>query len=147
MTARFLSTLDLRLLNDTSADGRGTWQLLSPLAYYSELLDATFVAPAGFVTDFASVPRWIPVLSSWLQNRAHAAAVMHDWLYTCHSVSRKQADQVLREAGIACGIQQLKMDLYYLGVRAGGASRWDAVGPEQPAAVAQVVTAGALEAP
>ncbi|MDB5965861.1 MAG: hypothetical protein JWQ72_2361 [Polaromonas sp.] len=142
--AKFLTSLDLRLLNDTSADGRGTWQLLAPLAFYSALLQATITVPAGFVTDFASVPRWIPVLSTWLQDRAHQAAVVHDWLYSSHEIPRERADAVLREAGIACGMSSLQMWLYYQGVRLGGSGPWDADGQDQPPRVLAVLDTQAI---
>src|SRR4051794_33564779 len=55
------------------------WQLLEPLTYQGR--DEPFVVPAGFETDFASVPRAL----TWLlprYGRYTKAAILHDHL--CH---------------------------------------------------------------
>lgn len=57
-----------------------TWRLTRPLIWTGTQGD-TFTVPAGFVTDFATVPRflhWI-VLPYGAYTRA---AVLHDWLLT-----------------------------------------------------------------
>lgn len=55
-----------------------TWMLTEPLTWTGALGD-TFTVPAGFVTDFATVPRFL----HWLVLPYGAytrAAVLHDWL-------------------------------------------------------------------
>lgn len=58
-------------------DGRGTYRLVEP--YVHEGNDQTFVVPAGFKTDLATVPR---IFWSLLppQGAYEAAAVLHDYL-------------------------------------------------------------------
>jgi len=52
----------LRLEEYDVVDGRQRWKLLEPLEY--EVFPGhTLIVPAGFITDFASVPRWIGVPS------------------------------------------------------------------------------------
>jgi hypothetical protein len=55
-----------------------TWRLLAPLIWNGTKGD-TFTVPVGFVTDFATVPRFLiwktPPYGSYTE-----AAVLHDWL-------------------------------------------------------------------
>lgn len=139
--SRFLTALRLERLEDTSRDGRGTWQLLTPLVYRSDVAGRSFVVPQGFITDLASVPR-LPFAYLLVGGIGHAAAVVHDWTYTSHEVSRDVADAVFREALRVLGISAFQAWLMYLGVRLGGASSWDAAGAEQPHHVeVEIITA------
>lgn len=131
---KFTTALQLERLEDTSRDGRGTWRLLGRLGYSSDLIGQVDV-PQGFVTDLASVPR-LPVAYFLAGGLAHAAAVVHDWLYTTHQVKRATADAVFREACQACGVSAWRAWVMWLGVRAGGASSWAATGPQQAPEVA-----------
>jgi hypothetical protein len=143
--AAFLSALQVALLDDTGGDGRGSWQLLAPLRYWSALLGQGIEVPAGFNTDFASVPRWIPIASALVGDRAHAAAVVHDYLYTVHSVTRLQADMVLREACAASGVPAWARWLIFSGVRVGGESHWTLpASPQRPAVAAQLLVDAAM---
>ena len=45
----FKTKLRLERIEDTSRDGRGTWQLLAPLVYESEVAGRIFVVPEDFV--------------------------------------------------------------------------------------------------
>ena len=137
--SRFQSDLSVKqLLRDTSADRRGTRKLLWPLVYQSDLLGRTIVVPAGFVTDFASVPR-IPVAFLLAGGCADAAAVVHDWLYTTHEVDRATADAVFREAISADGEPAWRAWLMWAGVRIGGSRPYEAAGQSQPSHVASVI--------
>lgn len=61
------------------------WQLLSPLAYFWLGPDGglqRFKVPAGYVTDFASKPRFSwPIIGHPL-GRVRRAAVAHDYCFT-----------------------------------------------------------------
>lgn len=128
--AAFLTPLQVERLDDISADGRGTWKLLGPLVFLSDIAGQIAV-PAGFVTDFASVPR-LPLAFMLAGDTAHKAAVVHDWLYTTHQVDRATADQVFHEASIAMGVPGWRAWIMKLAVRVGGGGSWDAPGPVQP---------------
>jgi hypothetical protein len=126
--SQFLTKLEVEQVEDTKEQGRGTWRLLSPLEYLSDLLKGKLTVPAGFVTDFASVPR-LPIAFWFLGDRANEAATLHDWLYTSdngkHPVaSRSIADAILKEATVAQGCPQWVAFFLWLGVRIGGASHW-----------------------
>lgn len=137
--SRFITSLRVEQIEDVSSDGRGTWQLLHPLAYKSDLAKTIFVAPVGFVTDFASVPR-IPVAFFLAGSTAHRAAVIHDLLYTNHEVDRSMADTVFREACGICDVPAWRSWLMWLGVRIGGGASWDAPGPDQSDGVETLLT-------
>lgn len=78
------------------------WRLTEPLIYQGAVED--FTVPAGFRTDFASVPRAVV----WLIPRYGdytRAAILHDYLLSSQSVSPADADGIfrrcLREFGVS----------------------------------------------
>jgi hypothetical protein len=139
--SQFITDLDAReMTRDTSTDKRGTRKLLQPLVYSSDKLGRMVTVPAGFVTDYASVPR-IPVAYLLAGGCADAAAVIHDWLYTTHEVDRATADAVFREAIVAGGDPAWRAWLMWAGVRIGGARPYEADGQKQLPYVAGVIDA------
>ncbi len=86
-----------------------------------------YQAPIGTVTNFGST--WGTLISSWLDGIAQMACTLHDYNYESGIVSRKKADQLLRESSYAEFIQQGKeeeeakelADIFYYGVRLFGA--------------------------
>lgn len=128
--SRFTTKLRIERVDDISRDGRGTWKLIDPLVYESDLAGIVIAAPAGFLTDLASVPR-LPVAYLLTGGLGHAAAVIHDCLYTTHSTTREVADDVLHEALLVLGVPRHKAWMMWAGVRIGGAGAWDAAGAEQ----------------
>jgi hypothetical protein len=101
------------------------WRLLRAFTYDSEVAKARIVVPAGFVTDFASVPR-VPVAYWLFGGTANAAAVIHDWLYTTGIFPKDTADSVFYEAMRASGIGFLRARFMYWGVAYGGGMAWAA---------------------
>ncbi|WP_186267950.1 DUF1353 domain-containing protein [Burkholderia gladioli] len=121
----FLSRLEVELVSDSTNSGRGTWRLTAPLVYQSDVADRVFIVPAGFETDFASVPR-APVAFLLAADSAHEASAVHDFLYTApHPTPRSMADAVLKEASIASGVPAWRAWLMWAGVRVGGSSHWE----------------------
>jgi hypothetical protein len=97
-----------------------TWALVDPLVYQGSR--QRFVVPAGFRTDFATVPR--PV--AWLVPRFGAytlAAILHDWLCTegilSGAVTSSQADGIFRRVMRESGVPVLRRWLMWAGVRWG----------------------------
>jgi len=139
--SHFVTPLDARKLTE-ERQGRALWRLLVPLVYVSDLLGKTVTVPAGFVTDFASVPR-LPLTYLLAGDKAHEAAVAHDYLYTTHAVdgspvTRAQADAVFREA-ISALRGKAPGWLMWLAVRVGGSGAWAADGPPQTPEVDSVI--------
>lgn len=116
------------------------WKLLEPLIYESNTI-GTIVVDAGFITNFASVPR-LPFMYLLFGGVGDEAATLHDWLYrkqhtqsTGHErkIDRETADIVLRGVIIECltnsGASRIRAHLtawaMWAGVRIGGASHWE----------------------
>lgn len=120
----FLTRLEVELTDDTSNEGRGAWKVTSDLVYESDVAEQTFTVPAGFLTDFASVPR-IPFVYAAVGDCAHEAATLHDWLYTFSDLKRSAADAVLKEAMVVSGVTPFRCVAIYIAVRLFGASHWN----------------------
>ena len=81
-------------------------------------------APAGFVTDLASIPS---LLWSWLPNDGlyMHAAIIHDWIYWDQGRSRDEADNILWGDMTDLGVAYLTRQAIYQGVSKFGGSAWD----------------------
>lgn len=117
----FTNPLDLRA-ND---DGK-TFRLLTEFDYEIGQLGSNRIirVPAGFVTDFASIPRafW-SILPPW--GKYGKAAVLHDWNYTNQEFTRSFCDDILYESMEALGVSWLTRHTIWLGVRIGGWVAWN----------------------
>lgn len=103
------------------------WKLLTDLECVITQDDGTaldVVIPAGFLTDFASVPPPIEKL-------ANRAGTLHDYLYRTAVYSREWCDQVLRAGVLACGYSDVVADAYYAAVRLFGRTHYGWV-PDVP---------------
>lgn len=112
-----------RLQLELDDDGLG-WRVLAPLIWREAGPPVVeYVVPDGFSTDLDSVPR-LPVIYLLLKDRARAAAVLHDWLYTIGgrpgAPSRAEADRVFRVAMAATHVPFWQRWLIWAGVRVGG---------------------------
>ena len=86
--------------------------------------DETLIIPQGFVTDFASVPR-IPVVFTLFAGRAKKSAILHDYLYEQRLFDRKTCDDLFLCAMEAEKLARWIRNSMYVGVRLGGASRYE----------------------
>jgi hypothetical protein len=118
--AAFLTSLDVRQISEDD------WELLAPLHYYSPLLSREIIIPAGFITDFASVPR-LPFIYWFTGGKAHAPAAIHDWFYRTNTedITRATADALLAEAMEARGYWKIRTWSMWAGVRIGGYWSYD----------------------
>lgn len=116
--SKFLLPLRLEYM-----DGRN-WKLWSAFTFGSVVLERVIEVPAGFVTDFASIPR---VLWNVLPPTGQygKAALIHDYCYrTAWYATRAQSDLVLNEAMKELGVGWWTRQVIYRGVRLGGARAW-----------------------
>jgi len=124
----FLTTLTSTKVREASSFAPAQWKLLVELAYHSRVY-SLFVVPAGFVTDYASVPR-IP-LAYWLTgDTAHASAALHDYLVRVHYVQGKltwsQCAEVFIEAMKDEGVPAWRRVVMAWAVRqADPANKWE----------------------
>lgn len=96
-----------------------------PFRYSSDVAGRLFTVPVNFYTDFASVPRFMPLAYACLGDTAHEPAVVHDWLYYAAVTTRELADEVLLEAMKTRGMSAWRYWPIYWGVRAGGWAAWN----------------------
>ena len=100
-------------------DGRH-WLLVEDLSYELPDGQGSIVVPAGFLTDFASIPRPLWSLVGDPGGPWAPAAVVHDYLYRTGLMPRAEADAIFYEAMAAEGIRTTKRWLMWLAVRVGG---------------------------
>lgn len=115
----FPDPLECRWLDDRN------FELLSDYRCKVPDTHLTIIAPAGMVTDFASVPK----MARWFASIAGPylpAAIIHDWLYTEESrlhypqYDRAMADGLFLVLMKVLGVPWYKRTTMYLAVRAGG---------------------------
>jgi hypothetical protein len=120
--------------------GRSLWGLQRPLGYCPFGGADTVTVPPGFVTDLASIPRWawtlLPPDGPWVK-----AAVIHDFLYATQGTgvawpkrpsgnsraapySRREADDILRDAMQDRGVDAARRFVIWAAVRLGGGRGW-----------------------
>lgn len=105
-------------------DGRN-WVLVEEFDYDvgAEGSGDTVHVPAGFVTDFASVPQFLwSILPYW--GKYGKAAVVHDYLYSTHQKTKQETDRVFLEAMLVEGTPKSKAEIMYWAVRLFGFWAW-----------------------
>ena len=99
-------------------------RLLEPVPFV--LNGKTVIIPVGFVSDGASIPRFLwrlldpPVTASTLR-----PSVIHDYLYRYQICTRKKADVLYDKLLAANGYNSFKRWLVYRGLRWRGGDAWD----------------------
>jgi len=116
----------IRITNlDSEKIGPNLWRLNKPLLF--GLPNGVITVPKNFITDGASRPQSMASICNRMSGHEAEAAVLHDYLYSKDSnlgFSRKQADELFRDAMLDAGLSKWKVKLIYLGVRAGGKSSY-----------------------
>lgn len=133
---RFTTALKIRALSSSEVKALGggvaLYELLEDLVYESDLF-GVLTAPAGMLTDFASIPKG----ALWFINDDSPGilfgSVIHDMIYSAQGklpggveLSRVQADAVLAEAMKVCGANAGQIFAVHSAVRLGGGSHWKA---------------------
>ena len=106
-------------------DNGRQWKLAEPFEYHvgTKESDEVIGIPAGFITDFASVPRifW-SVIPPW--GKYGKAAVVHDFCYGTELYPRKRCDEIFLEAMEVLAVSLWKRRVIYTAVRIGGRFVW-----------------------
>lgn len=89
--------------------GENRWRLLSPLVYEGRLM---YIVPAGFETDFASVPRIFWRICPPVAGNHAEPAVLHDYLCE-NSNNQPYADKIFLEAMKANGVGLIKRTVMF----------------------------------
>lgn len=114
-------------------NGDETFTLFTEFEYRVGSLSSNEIitVPAGFVTDFASVPRifW-SVLPPYGQYTG--ASVIHDWLYRTGGMNshytRIQCDNIFLEGMVVLGVPKWKRNVMHWAVSKFGNSSWKKYG-------------------
>lgn len=121
----FLTELDAKFIR-----GEVGAVLLRDLIYQipgGEGEERLIVAPIGFKTDFASVPRIISNIVPRV-GILRDAAIIHDYLYRTEGdkgrFTRAQSDKVFCQAMKELGVPWWRRKLAWAGVRIGGWASW-----------------------
>lgn len=88
------------------------WMLEQPLSYSSDLLNGIVTVPAGFETDFASVPRFMPILFAIFSDAARESSVVHDYLIEIGTLDRVTIDNVFMESMQVSGVGWKRYPMY-----------------------------------
>lgn len=108
--------------------GTNTFKLETELIYdylpFGKITSRRLVVPAGFITDFASIPRAIWAYLAPSDPVIRDAAVIHDYLYSTKMFTRKECDEILFEAMLELGARRTQAYIVYLSVRLFGFSHW-----------------------
>lgn len=101
-------------------EGRTTAIVTYGFAYAHPASGARMEVPAGYITDFASIPA--PVRGVFPPFGRHAkAAVLHDWLYLIGEPGQKPfADRVFLDAMEELGVSWARRNAMYKAVQIGG---------------------------
>lgn len=121
--SRFLQLPHLSKVSEPTV-GRARWRLETDLVY-QDGKGRRWVVYAGYITDYASVPR-LP-MAYWLTgDTAHMAAVLHDYLCTDYYPDRmtwREAADLFREAMEAEGVPRVRRWAMYWAVRIFGQTK------------------------
>lgn len=122
--------------NFTSPDPKGNYlpdghrfQLDEELTYAvgAEFSRELITVPAGFITDFASVPMLVQIFLP--KSIGRRAAILHDYLYhtkgECGRYNRRESDGIFLEALAVLKVPWLQRYSLYWGVRFGGWAVWN----------------------
>ena len=100
-------------------EGGRFWTLMEPFEFLSERAERIIRVPVGFVTDFASIPRFLWAILP-PTGRYGKAAVVHDFLYQTGEMSRLDADNTFLEGMEVLGVPYHRRYTMYWAVRAFG---------------------------
>jgi len=130
---KFPDSLYLRVLAPselTAEQDRQFYVVSGSLFRFESEKFGTIVVPVGMTTDFASIPRVVWNILSPEDPAILFASVVHDYVYSVlgklpdRTLTRADADEVLREAMTVCGASTWQRWAIYKAVRTFGNSHW-----------------------
>lgn len=101
-------------------EGRTTAILVYGFRYTHPSSEAQIEVPAGYITDFASIPAAIRGMFPPFGRHAKAA-VLHDWLYLVGEPGKRAfADRIFLDAMEELGVSAFRRGVMHRAVRVGG---------------------------
>ena len=101
------------------------WRLIED--FHVEIDGALVVVPKGFLTDGASVPRFLwRICGHPMTTKRFPIAVTHDFIYAEGlGYTRQEADEIYRDGLIVLGFSSIVADIEYYPIRWFGGSHWE----------------------
>ncbi|HEY0019370.1 MAG TPA: DUF1353 domain-containing protein [Longimicrobium sp.] len=119
--------------------------LTEAFKYVPPLSREPIIVPAGFVTDFASIPGLVqPLFGPSVHD---LPALVHDFLYWRQSCSREQADDVFYTALNVMGVSKARRVGIHLGLILGGPSAYRRNKRERNEQLPRIVPPSSLQIP
>jgi hypothetical protein len=118
-----MSSFTTSLIVSPTDNGKD-WILQKEFTYHrgSKYSKHFISVPKGYSTDFASIPQFLFFLPYWA--KFNKSPIIHDFCYTSHCVTRKEADDIFLEAMLVAFRNHKSgrfiARLEYLGVRCFG---------------------------
>lgn len=97
--------------------GKSKFQLTLDYSYSTK--NYLIKIPAGFITDFASIPPFLQIFIN-KYGEHNSASIIHDWLYSkeCYlRISRLEADRIFLEIMLENKVNKIKAHIMYRAVR------------------------------
>lgn len=98
--------------------------LLEPMRYVVGNTSVAITVPAGFVTDYASVPEKLWSIYS-PHDQYSRAAILHDYLYWTQKCKRSQANRLFLIAMKESNVPEVTRQYIFAGVESGGEAPWE----------------------
>jgi len=99
----------------TLLEGGKRYRLTARVTFHSKT-GLIISAPKDFTTDLTSCH------SEGLWSKP---AILHDWMYFCGELTRKESDLIFKEAMISVGVGKFQRNKIYYGVRLFGWKAWN----------------------
>ncbi len=115
--------------------------LIDPLIYEIKRTGQVVTVPAGFVTDFASVPWYARSVINVL-GRHSIPAIVHDYLYWEQRCTREEADAILKEAMAEYESSTFDQKVVYYAVTYGAGGAWNENAQDRKAGYIRVLPEG-----
>ena len=122
MADDYLGKLNVKY-SHRSEDGFKIYELTKPLK--SMIDNEVVIVPAGFRTDFATVPYPINKVISRDNKKYVKSAIIHDMLYRTKILSRFEADEMFFKSMCIEGTPLRYSIPFYFAVRLFGWTRWN----------------------
>jgi hypothetical protein len=124
-----LEVLTPREVREQSDDGSQLYKLREPFVCVSAAF-GTITVPTFFVSNFASIPRAALWYIDDDSPEILFGSLVHDYIYAMEGVTpereftRKEADELLRDAMLSCGASRSHAAVVFAAVRTFGGSHW-----------------------
>lgn len=123
------------------------WMLREDMAWEIGNTGEFIIVPAGFVTDFASIPQALWSLGLTPYDQYSRAAIIHDWLYWTQVCTKAQSDRLLVIAMKESAVGTFDEFAVYKGVQVGGAKAWSGNAAEMVAGFPRIAPPGKRDLP